>query len=111
MKLSDIVMARPALQKLIMQDMPIKLAFETAKIITACNPHLEFYGAEMQKTAMLPDELRETKQAELLELDVEELGSFKPLQIPLSLPLQLSAADIKRLEPLACFVAEGVDQT
>ena len=40
----------------------------------------------------------------------EGFGGYRPLTLPLDMPLELSAADIKRLEPLVRF-EEGGEET
>ena len=49
MKLNTIVNAGPSLQKLILQDVPIKTAYALAMLIDKLNPHLSFYGTEIVK--------------------------------------------------------------
>lgn len=97
MKLETIVQAAHPLQKLILQDMPLHTAYKLSKLIGKLNPLLEFYGAEMAKQP------EEDKRHELLELDIEGFEDFCRLHIAPDLPLVLSAADIKCLEPFINF--------
>lgn len=99
MKLSEIVTAAPALQKLIMQDVPIRLAYALAQLINKCNPQLDFYGREIVKIGNEENDRRQ----ELLNLELEEFDKHDPIVIPLGINISLSAADIKCLEPLVIF--------
>lgn len=97
MTLSEIVTAAPALQKLIMQDVPIKFAYALAQLINKCNPQLDFYGREIVKSE------DSDRRQELLDLVLEEFDGYEPLVLPLDINVNLSAADIKCLEPLVRF--------
>ena len=102
MKLMEIVNARHALQKLIAQDLPLRVAYRLMKLTDACNFHLEFYGQERMKLGENPDPDR------LQELDEMEVTDLKETQfrIPIADDLKLSAADIKALEPFIVFYEE-----
>lgn len=97
MKLITIVNARAALQKLSVQDLPIRSAWEVVKLIDECNVHLMFYGQQMQKK---PD--REHLQ-ELNEMEISGFDARVKIRVPLAEDLRLSAADIKALEPFVEF--------
>lgn len=77
------------------------------KLIDACNPILEFYGAEMEKLADAGDaEERERRHRVLCELEIPDIDELPRAKIPLTLPVRLSAADIKRLEAFVTFEEE-----
>lgn len=98
MKLYDIALASKPLQKLIMQDLPLRQAYALAILATKLNPSLEFYGNQLMSGR---------PQEELNELEAE-LPEFKRIKLPIDLDLRLSAGDIKCLEPFVEF--EGVDE-
>lgn len=97
MKLGTIVNAAQPLQKLIFQDLPLKTAYGLAQLIGRINPALAFYGMEMAKA---PDGAR---AEELSEMEMAGFEDIFRLQIDPELPLVLSAADIKCLEPFIRF--------
>lgn len=101
MKINDLVIASPSLQKIILQDLPLQKAYELSLLIDRCNPHLIFYGTEELKAG------DDTKRLnDLRNMEAEGFGDFKPIELSLSLDLQISAADIKRLEPLIRFTEQ-----
>ncbi len=102
MKLIEIVNARHALQKLIAQDLPLRVAYRLMKMTDSCNFHLEFYGQQRMNLGEDPDPVR------LQELDEMEVTDLKEtqLRIPIADDLKLSAADIKALEPFIVFYEE-----
>lgn len=102
MQLIKIVNARHALQKLIAQDLPLRVAYRLMKLTDACNFHLEFYGQERMKLGEHPDPDR---LQELDEMEVTDLKETK-LRIQITNDLKLSAADIKALEPFIVFYEE-----
>ena len=97
MKLIEIVNARAALQKLVMQDLPIRKAFELMEMTDACNRCLTFYGQELTKfnPEEDPDRLR--------ELEDMEVRDVQPVSVQITDGLKLSAADVKMLLPLVSF--------
>ena len=102
MKLIEIVNARHSLQKLVAQDLPLRLAYRLMKLTEACNFHLEFYGHERRKLGEDPDPDR---MRALDEMEITDLHQEK-LRLPVSDDLILSAADIKALEPFIVFFEE-----
>ena len=104
MKLSEIVYAAPALQKLTMQGMPLRMAYNVAQLVTRCNELLRFYGQQMERIGQMDNaDSAETQRAALMNIDADGFDEYEPLRLPLSLPITLSAADVKRLEPLIVF--------
>lgn len=104
MKLSEIVYAAPSLQKLTMQDMPLRYACDVAALVTRCNAQLRFYGQQMERISAMDNvDDAETQRAALLNLDADGFEDYAPLRLPLCLPITLSAADVKCLEPLIVF--------
>lgn len=92
MQLSEIVSAAPALQKLILQELPLPIAWRLSKLIGLCNPALEFFGVERMKCRDNDDMSR------LLAMEIDTPGLDK-ISIPLRDNITLSAADVKSLEP------------
>ncbi len=103
MKLIEIVDARNSLQKLIGQDLPLRVAYRLVKLTDAINFHLGFYGSEMAKLGADPDP---TKKKELEEMEITDLYHEK-LRLPIRDGLVLSASDVKMLEPFIEFYEEG----
>lgn len=103
MKLYEIVIAQPAIQKLILQDLPLRKAWELAQLINAINPQLEFYTAERMKLEPLKSAESVKKLDQLHELDFPELDSVGVVTLPLDADLKLSAADLKRMERFVRF--------
>ena len=99
MKLNTIVNAGPSLQKLILQDVPIKTAYALAMLIDKLNPHLSFYGNEITKRYGNTERMEE-----LANLDIPDLENIQKIPFSLAGSITLSAADIKRLEPFVDFV-------
>lgn len=103
MKLIEIVNARESLQKLVGQDLPLRVAYRLVKVTDAINFHLSFYGAERAKLGENPDpaKLRELEEMEITDLHHEKL------KLPIRDGLVLSASDVKMLEPFIEFYEEG----
>lgn len=99
MKLIELVNARVALGKLIVQDLPIRTAYKLMKLTDECNRHLGFYGQEIAKFNPEEDSER-LKELNEMDIDVEKVA------IDMSGDIVLSASDIKALVPLIEF-AEG----
>lgn len=99
MRLIEIVNARDSLQKLIVQDLPIRTAYELMKFTDEANRHLSFYGQELGK--FNPEEDPERLE-ELNEMDVDIDGTDR-VKISLDWGLKLSASDVKMLAPLVNF--------
>lgn len=99
MKLTEIINARDALQKLVAQDLPIRTAYEVMKLTEECNRHLGFYGQELSKfdPAADPGRLDELNNMEI------STGSGQKITIALDSAIRLSASDIKMLLPLVDF--------
>lgn len=102
MKLIEIVNARTSLQKLIAQDLPLRLAYRLTKLTDAINFHLSFYGSELMKLGENPEP---EKLRELDEMEITDIPQTK-LSIPIRDGIVLSAADVKMLEPFIEFYEE-----
>lgn len=101
MKVKDIVIAAGSIQKLIDQDVPLRTAWSLKKLLDMCNPVLEFYGQQLAKFGAAPE--AEEKREELLAMELPDFAKFERPSLSLSLPVKLSAADLKRLEPFVEF--------
>lgn len=96
MKLIEVVNAREALGKLVVQDLPLKMAYRLTVLTNKCNFHLEFYGQEIAKCRSEED------VEELNNMEINDLHEAK-LHLPIMDGLVLSASDVKALEPLVEF--------
>lgn len=99
MKLIELVNARAALGKLVVQDLPIRTAYELMELTDEANRHLMFYGQELGKfdPEEDPDRLEELNN---MEVDVGGLGRIR---ISLDGELRLSASDVKMLTAIIDF--------
>lgn len=100
MKLIELVNARTALGKLIVQDLPIRTAYELMKLTDEANRHLTFYGQELGKFDLERD-LDRLEELNSIEIDV---GGSDRIRISLDGDLRLSAGDVKMLTPLVDFI-------
>lgn len=92
MQLCEIVTAAPALQKLILQELPLPTAWRLSKLIGLCNPALDFYGIQRMKCH------DQNEVEKLMEMDID-MDGFEPVAIAMDDSIRLSAADVKTLEP------------
>ena len=99
MQMRTLVQAAPGLQKLIWQELPIDKAYKLSCQIDHINKALEFYGREMAKNPT------GEKLESLLSYDVG-FDNMMPIRLSTALPLKLSAAEIKQIEPFVVFVEE-----
>lgn len=112
MKMLELVNAAPALRKLAMQEIPVKTAYEIARVVRRLDEHLEFHDQKFNEMLQKYCELKDDKwfpktpednesltveRAELLELDVD-LGEFKKAVVAADNKLSISAADLITLE-------------
>lgn len=98
MTIGDVVIAVPAIQKLILQDLPLLTAWKLSKLIGIVNPVLDFYNAKREQCA------DEQAALELLALDVgDQFEGHTPVEVPLIENIQLSAADVAAAELFVCF--------
>lgn len=96
MEMRALVQAAPGLQKLIWQELPVDKAFKLSQLIDHMNAALGFYGREMAKN---PDA---EKLEELMRYDVG-FSDLHQIRLSTDLPLHLSAAEIKQIEPFVIF--------
>ena len=101
MDVKTVVVAAQSIQTLIEQDLPIRVAWDLKKLMDMCNPVLEFYGQELEKSAFIKGSGE--KRKDLLSLELPEFDCFDPIRLPLDMPIKLSAGDCKRLEPFVTF--------
>ena len=93
-----LITAVPALQKLVSQNAPIRVAYRLSKIVRRVNEELDFFKtrkAELEASheyAVPPDEYDRLLD---FEIDWEE----PRVEIPLDANLELSCADVDALEP------------
>ena len=80
-KIKDLIKAKPALCKLVSQDVPVYWAVRIAELADAIDPHLA-------------------------EPPEQEIGCT-PIVLPIGLGIMLSAADVKALSQIVVFSAGG----
>lgn len=98
MKLIELIDARDSLQKLIMQDLPIRKAYELMRATEEINKHLGFYGSELAKLGPIPDMVK------VKELEDLEIPDLEKTQIVMEDSLRLSASDVALLMPIIEFI-------
>lgn len=101
MKLYEIVNAAPGLQKLILQDLPLRTSFDLMRLAERVNPLLKFFGDEEVKAHGEPE-----KMDELRALDVDGFEDFFRIPIPLDADIRLSPSDVRNLS-IFCDFKEG----
>lgn len=99
MKLSEIVDASPGLQKLILQDLPLRAALDIMRLTERVNPFLRFFGEEEIKAGGAAE-----RMAELRELEIHEFDNISKIPLPISDGIRLSPSDVKHLAPFIDFV-------
>ena len=103
MKLIEIVKARDPLQRIVEQELPLRVAYRLLKVTEAIKFHLHFYYGELIKLGEDPDP---EKLKELNDMEITDLHHAR-LRVPIMEGLVLSAADVKMLEPFIEFYEEG----
>lgn len=93
--LKQLVTAQPALQKLILQDLPLEKALRLMHLVEAANVHFNFFTIELIKCG--------DNAVRIAELEALELEDVEPMSLPVNDNIRLSAADIKNLEGLIEF--------
>lgn len=99
MKLKDSVYARDPLQKLVMQDLPIKEAYSLKKTTDFINANINFFYERLAALGEDPDENR------VNELYAFEVPDLEKVEISMIDGLKLSASDVALLEPFITFKA------
>lgn len=103
MEMRTLVQASAGLQKLIWQELPLDKAYALSRLLDHANRALDFYGREMTKNPG-PE-----KQEALLAYDIG-FEDLRPIRLGLDLPLRLSAAEIKQIEPFVIFEEVVADE-
>lgn len=98
MKLFEVINAAPGLQKLILQDLPLKTAYEVMKLTERVNPLLNFFGNEEIKARG-----DEKIMAELRDLEVDGFEDFFRIPISLDADIRLSPSDVRNLSIFCDF--------
>lgn len=101
MKLYQLVTASHALQKIIIQDLPLPVAYKLMRVTEETNKHLRFYNTEAMKAGDDDKRLEELK-----DLEVDGFENYEKLIVPVSSNIRLSASDVHYLEPLITFTEE-----
>lgn len=103
MKLIEIVEAREPLQKLVEQELPLRVAYRLLKVTEEIKIHLHFYSGELIKLGEYPDP---EKLKELKEMEITDLHHAR-LRVPIMDGIVLSVDEMKKLEPFIEFYEEG----
>ena len=95
----------PAFQKLVIQDLPLPVAYKLSKLVRKVNEELEFFQAENAKIRKKHEDpnspgIKEDTDA-LLGLNVE--WDVPPIEIKLDDNLRLSCSDIDALDGFVIF--------
>lgn len=98
-KLIDLVKASPGLQKLILQDLPIRTAYKIMQLTEKANPSLMFYGQEAIKAGE-----NEQRLGELENMEVSGFEDYEPIEVGLDSNIRLTPSDIKFLKPFISFI-------
>lgn len=109
-KLSEIVNARQALQKMMTKELPIKTAYRLSKLVNAVNDELgnfedqrkklvEKYGEKKGEEVVVPKDKAQDFQKDMQELlDVEVKIDFDPISLSDIGEISLSPVDITLLD-------------
>lgn len=107
MKLKDILIAVPALQKLAAAELTLKIAYELQQLNSALQNDLDFFDREKAKIVNRLGEIKgnEPEITELLNMDVNT--EIHRVKIPLTEHVKLSANDINAVRAFVDFEGEG----
>lgn len=111
MKYKRILAVVPAFQKLVMQDLPLPIAYKLSKMVKAVNEELTFFQSESAKIRERHEDpyspAINREMDDLLALDVE--WNVPPVRIELDDKLRLSCADVDALDGFIEFVEKEDD--
>lgn len=98
MTLKKLVLAQPALQKLILLNLPLRCALSLVRLIDKANVYLSFYAVELLKAG---DDTARVE--ELQAMPLPELDELVPVRLPISDDITLTAQDCKLLEGIVIW--------
>lgn len=99
--LGRIVNSVSALRKMANQDLSLKTAYETYKLIKIMNEHLGYFDEHREKISELADNKDKELEA-LLQTEVE-LADFQKVKVSLKENVNMSAMDLMELEDFIDF--------
>lgn len=99
--LGRIVSSVSALRKMANQDLSLKAAYETYKLIKIMNEHLGYFDEHREKISELADNKDKELEA-LLQTEVE-LADFQKVKVSLKENVNMSAMDLMELEEFIEF--------
>lgn len=99
--LGRIVNSVSALRKMANQDLSLKTAYETYKLIKIMNEHLGYFDEHREKISELADNKDKELEA-LLQTEVE-LADFQKVKVSLKENVNMSAMDLMELEDFIEF--------
>ncbi len=99
--LGRIVNSVSALRKMANQDLSLKTAYETYKLIKTMNEHLGYFDDNREKISELAD--NQDKELEALLQTEVELVNFQKVKVSLKENVNMSAMDLMELEEFIEF--------
>lgn len=99
--LGRIVNSVSALRKMANQDLSLKTAYETYKLIKIMNEHLGYFDDNREKISKLAD--NQDKELEALLKTEVELADFQKVKVSLKENVNMSALDLMELEEFIEF--------
>ncbi len=100
--LGRIVNSVSALRKMANQDLSLKTAYETYKLIKIMNEHLGYFDDNREKISKLAD--NQDKELEALLKTEVELADFQKVKVSLKENVNMSAMDLMELVEFIEFI-------
>lgn len=94
--LNKIVNSVAALRKMASQDLSLKTAYETYKLIKIMNEHLGYFDDNRERISKLADN-QDKELEELLQIEVE-LADFQKVKVSANEKVNMTALDLMELE-------------
>ncbi len=94
--LNKIVNSVAALRKMASQDLSLKTAYETYKLIKIMNEHLGYFDDNRERISKLADN-QDKELEELLQTEVE-LADFQKVKVSANEKVNMTALDLMELE-------------
>lgn len=106
-----IIAAVPAFQKLVVQDLPLPVAYKLSKIVKSVNDEIQFFTEQQAAIVKRHEDPHSPKIVEEVEelLDLEIEWDKKPLRVEITEGLHLSCADVDALDGFIEFVEKEDD--
>lgn len=100
--LGRIVNSVASLRKMANQDLSLKTAYETYKLIKIMNEHLGYFDDNRERISKLAD--NQDKELEALLQTEVELADFQKVKVSLKENVNMSAMDLMDLEEFIEFI-------